>query len=179
EQGRRHVAAEAEEQRMAERELAGEAEHHVPRLPRIGGVEEQREHGEQVVVDDERRDQKRNRERAQQHEPAARNAIEQPDHAAFFPSSPCGRNRSTSTRIPNANMLFADGVNRRPAMASVNPISTPPSSAPSIEPRPPVITMTKASKVSAGPSGGVTSMRTTSMAPAAPTQAAPRPNVSA
>jgi len=39
------------------------------------------------------------------------------------------------------------GVNSKPAIASVKPISTPPSSAPGIEPRPPVMTMTKASSV--------------------------------
>ena len=48
-------------------------------------------------------------------------------------------------------MLFADGVNSRPASASVSPISTPPSSAPGIEPSPPVMTMTKASSVIGGP----------------------------
>ena len=60
---------------------------------------------------------------------------------------PCGRNSSTSTRMAKANMLFADGVNSSPAIASVSPISTPPSSAPGIEPSPPVMTMTKASSV--------------------------------
>ena len=76
-------------------------------------------------------------------------------------------------------MLLADGVKNNPAMASVSPISTPPSSAPGMEPRPPVMTMMKASSVKAGPSAGVTSTNSTSIAPAAPTQAAPRPNVSA
>ena len=75
-------------------------------------------------------------------------------------------------------MLFADGVNMRPASASVSPISTPPSSAPGIEPSPPVITMMKASSVKAGPSAGVTSNSRTSIEPAAPTQAAPMPKVS-
>ena len=44
-------------------------------------------------------------------------------------------------------MLFADGVKMSPAIASVRPINTPPSKAPGIEPRPPVMTMTKASRV--------------------------------
>ena len=44
-------------------------------------------------------------------------------------------------------MLLADGVNSNPAIASVRPIKTPPISAPGIEPRPPVMTMTKASSV--------------------------------
>jgi len=76
-------------------------------------------------------------------------------------------------------MLFADGVNSRPAIASVNPIITPPSNAPGIEPSPPVMTMTKASSVYDGPAVGVTSNINSNMQPAAPTQAAPRPNVSA
>ena len=44
-------------------------------------------------------------------------------------------------------MLFADGVNSSPASASVSPIKSPPTSAPGIEPSPPVMTMTKASSV--------------------------------
>ena len=44
-------------------------------------------------------------------------------------------------------MLFAEGVNSTPPSASVTPISSPPSSAPGIEPSPPVMTMTKASRV--------------------------------
>ena len=44
-------------------------------------------------------------------------------------------------------MLFADGAMSSPASASDTPISTPPSSAPTIEPRPPTMTMTKASRV--------------------------------
>ena len=76
-------------------------------------------------------------------------------------------------------MLLADGVKNSPAIASVSPISTPPSTAPGIEPSPPVMTMMKASSVKAGPRAGVTSTSSTSMEPAAPTQAAPRPNVSA
>ena len=59
------------------------------------------------------------------------------------------------------------------------PISTPPRSAPGIEPSPPVMTMTKASSVKLGPSIGVTSTMSVSMVPAAPTQAAPIPKVSA
>ena len=66
---------------------------------------------------------------------------------SLLPMMPCGRNNSTSTRMAKANMLLADGVKNRPAIASVNPISTPPSSAPGIEPSPPVMTMTKARSV--------------------------------
>ena len=66
---------------------------------------------------------------------------------AGLPRIPCGRSSSTSTRMAKENMLFADGVKSRPASASVTPISTPPRSAPGIEPSPPVITMTKASRV--------------------------------
>ena len=40
----------------------------------------------------------------------------------FLPMMPCGRNSSTSTRMANANMLLADGVNSSPAIASVTPI---------------------------------------------------------
>ena len=51
------------------------------------------------------------------------------------------------TRMAKENMVVADGLNMRPAMASVSPIRMPPISAPGIDPRPPVMTMTKASSV--------------------------------
>src|SRR4029079_3543190 len=101
------------------------------------------------------------------------------NHAALLPMMPCGRTSSTITRMAKANIDFAEGVNNKPATASVRPISTPPTMAPGMEPRPPVITITKASKVYAGPAAGVTSKIKSSIGPAAPTQAAPSANVSA
>ena len=44
-------------------------------------------------------------------------------------------------------MLLADGLKSNAAAASDTPISTPPASAPGIEPRPPMMTMMKASSV--------------------------------
>src|SRR6185503_19467213 len=115
-----------------------------------------------VVVGEPRRDQERDQQRAEQDQRAARHAVDQAaDHVVRLPMIPSGRNSNTSTRIANANMLLADGVNSSPASASVMPISTPPSSAPGIEPSPPTITIMKASNVNAGPSGGVTSMIST------------------
>ena len=46
-------------------------------------------------------------------------------------------------------MLLAEGVNSRPAIASVRPISMPPISAPGIEPMPPVMTMTREAPLTA------------------------------
>lgn len=77
------------------------------------------------------------------------------------------------------NMVLAEGAKNRPDIASDRPISTPPSSAPGIEPRPPMITMTKACSVKTGPIFGVVSISRVIMAPAAPTQAEPMPKVSA
>jgi len=76
-------------------------------------------------------------------------------------------------------MLFAEGTMSNPASASETPISTPPRSAPGIEPSPPTITMTNASSVYAGPSTGVTSTSRIIMQPATATQADPTPKVSA
>src|SRR6202042_1444858 len=107
------------------------------------------EDSEQIVVDDPRRGQQGGEERREQEDSPARQAAGEAfergarTHVSFLPRMPCGRNSSTSTRMPNANMLLADGVNSTPASASVTPISTPPTSAPPIEPSPPVMTMTK------------------------------------
>src|SRR5882762_9590462 len=154
------VGAKSNVKRMAKRKLAGEAHHDVPGLARIGEIEDQ---------DQRRRHQGDEQDREPQPCPPRYLVQEQRPHDARLPRMPCGRNSSTTTRIAKANMLFADGVNRRPASASVMPISTPPSSAPGIEPSPPVMTMTKASSVYCGPSGGVTSTMSVSIEPAAPT----------
>src|SRR5436190_12496806 len=146
ERGRR-VGTEPDIDRMAERKLAGESHHDVPGLPHIGEVENEDQDREQVIVCEQRRDDERDEQRGNEHESALRHPFEQSTHDARLPRMPWGRNNRTSTRIANANMLFADGVNMRPASASVMPISTPPRSAPGIEPRPPVMTMTKASSV--------------------------------
>ena len=175
------IGAEPDIDGVTERKLAGESHHHVPGLAGIGEIEDGDEDGEQIVVGEKRRDEQRHEQQPQQHEAAARNALEQPsDHVRRFPRMPCGRNSSTSTSRPKENMLLADGVNSRPAIASVRPISTPPRSAPGIEPSPPVMTMMKASSVKAGPSGGSdVDHAAPAWQPAAPTQAAPSPKVSA
>src|SRR5207244_1613007 len=123
--------------------------------PGICKIQNEDQDGQQIVVGKTRRDDERAEQRERKHPTMPRNSLEQPRHDARFPRMPCGRNSSTSARIAKANMLFADGVKRSPASASVMPISTPPTSAPGIEPRPPVMTMTKAKSVYCGPSGGV------------------------
>src|SRR3990172_6312396 len=123
---------------MTERELARKSHHHVPRLPRIGEIQDQDRHREHVVVDHCRQREQDQHEHREQHGAAAH---------GLFPSRPCGRNSSTRISSAKLNMLFADGVKYRPASASDTPISTPPSSAPAMEPSPPTITMTNASSV--------------------------------
>src|SRR5262249_13333752 len=144
-----------------------------------GEVEDGDEDGEQIVVRHPGRREQRDQQQHQQREAARLRALGEPRDHTRLPRMPCGRNSSTNTSRPKENMLLADGVNSRPAIASGSPIGTPRMRAPGIEPSPPVMTMMKASKVSAGPSAGVTSTSSTSMAPAAPTQAAPMPKVSA
>src|ERR1700722_16284329 len=136
---------------MSERKLAGEAHHDVPGLAGISKIENDDEDREQIVVGKPRRGQQHREQRGEQtHRPARQTIGEARDHrihhVGLLPRMPCGRNNSTSTRMPKANMLLADGVNSKPASASVSPISPPPISAPGIEPSPPVMTMTKARK---------------------------------
>src|SRR5688572_11477158 len=137
----RGIGAEAHVKRMPERELAGEAHHDVPGLADISEVQDEEADREEIPAREYRKYEKQAEQRREEHQPAPRHAL---DH---LPNIPCGRNSSTSTSSPKANMLLAEGVNSTPPSASVRPISRPPSSAPGIEPRPPVITMTKASSV--------------------------------
>ncbi len=144
----RGIAAEPDIDRVAERELAGKAHHHVPGLAGIGEVENDDQDRQQIVVSEPGRDEQCGQQHRQQCEASARHPFDEPgDHESRFPRRPCGRNKSTSTSSPKENMLLADGVKRRPAIASVSPINIPPSSAPGMEPRPPVMTMMKASSV--------------------------------
>src|SRR5262245_35138697 len=123
---------------MPERELAGEAHHHVPRLSGVREVQDEGRHRERIRTDESGKGQQ-NGEQCGERDVGA-------GHARF-PRSPCGRTSSTRMRSPKLNMLFAEGAMKSPASASETPISTPPSSAPPIEPSPPTITMTKASSV--------------------------------
>ena len=76
-------------------------------------------------------------------------------------------------------MLFIEGATTTLASASATPMMMPPSSAPAMEPSPPMMTMVKASRVKAGPRFGVASAVVAISEPAAPTQARPMPKVSA
>src|SRR6266508_2258049 len=124
---------------MAERELAREAGHDVPGLAGVGEEQEQSGHGQYVIVGD-RREAKQD----------AAQGCEQENHAPvhdLLPTKPRGRMSSTIINSAKLNMLFAEGVINKPARASETPMSTPPMSAPDIEPRPPTITITKARSV--------------------------------
>src|SRR5580704_7381835 len=57
EQHGRDIAADPGIDRMAERELPGKAHHDVPGLPGIGGIEDDDEDGQQIVIDEPRGDQ--------------------------------------------------------------------------------------------------------------------------
>src|SRR5262249_1677186 len=141
------VSAKPDIERVTERELAGKAHHHVPGLARIGVIQNDDENTQEIVADECRRGDEEDQQSREQHQAPALPTLDERLHAARLPRMPCGRSTRTSTRIANANMLLAEGVNSSPANASVNPIRTPPSNAPGNEPSPPVITMTKASSV--------------------------------
>src|SRR5262249_2828554 len=145
-QKRRRIGAEPDIECVTERELPGKAHHQVPGLTHIGEIEDQGEDREQVAVGDERRrDQRRQRER-QHGLRAPVDAAPQCDHARR-PRTPRGRSTSTAMSSANENMLFIDGSIMKPASASDTPISTPPTRAPVIQPRPPTMTMMKDSSV--------------------------------
>src|SRR3569833_204869 len=113
---------------MTEGQLSGEAHHDVPRLPDIGEVQDEDQHGEQIIAGKEWRSRENGKQYREENERAGRQAFDQPcqHHATFLPRMPCGRNSSTRTRMAKENMLLAEGVNSRPAIASVKPIMTPP-----------------------------------------------------
>src|SRR5271169_2432572 len=130
-QSRRNVSTEADIERVTERQLSGKAHHDVPGLAGKSEIENDDKNGDEIIVDDPRRGNERRQKRDGQDHGSARHAADKrPDrgahHAAFRPSRPCGRNSRTSTRMPKANMLLADGVNSSPANASVSPIKRPP-----------------------------------------------------
>src|SRR5262245_36909964 len=179
-EGRRGVGAKPDVERVTQRKLARKAHHDVPGLADIGKVENENQHGDEIVAGRQGGGDERENKPCQQLEPAPGNAVgEERDHVSRLPRRPWGRNSSTTTRMAKVNMLLAEGVNKSPPSASVTPISTPPKSAPAIEPSPPVMTITKARSVYVGPSGGVTSTSSTIIDPQAPTQAEPHAKVSA
>src|SRR6266478_5591493 len=143
---RRHIAADADIKRMAKRKLARIAHHQIPRLPHIGEVEDEREHGQHVAVRRQRQSEESG-ERQRDHDPPAwGHAAPQLDHRRC-PIRPCGRSTSTAINSANENLLSIPSANRKPASASETPISTPPTSAPAIDPMPPMMTMMKAMSV--------------------------------
>src|SRR5579871_453808 len=131
---------------MAERKLAGVAHHQIPGLAHIRKVEDEREDGQHIAVGGQRQHHE-DRERERDDDAAARrHAAPQTDHMRC-PIRPWGRSTSTAINSAKENMLFIDGASRKPASASEVPISTPPTSAPAIDPMPPMMTMMKARSV--------------------------------
>ena len=87
---RRRVGAEADIERVAERQLPGETHHDVPRLAYIGEVQNENEHGEQIVAGHQRRGEQPDEQRAEKDQRAARDIFKKPrkHHAAFLPMMP-------------------------------------------------------------------------------------------
>ena len=81
EQRRRDIGAEPDIERVAERELAGEAHHDVPGLAEIGEIEDENEDGQQVVVDEQRGADQDDQQRGEQQQGAPRNAPGQPSRS--------------------------------------------------------------------------------------------------
>src|SRR6266568_1258568 len=145
-QRRRHIGADAQIERVAERQLPGEAHQQIPGLADVGEIQHQDQHADEIAVGDQRRGQKSGEQHRGEHAAAQRRICPQRAHARR-PSRPCGRSTSTAINRPNENMLFIEGAAKNPASASETPMSTPPRSAPAIDPSPPMMTMVNASRV--------------------------------
>src|SRR6476646_8123421 len=140
EQCSRSVGAKPDVKRVAERKVSGKAHQDVPGLSGIGEIKHEDEHGQQIIAGEQRRSDQYSQQHSQHDQGAWPNPLGKTrNHALLLPRMPCGRASSTSTRMANTNIDLADGVNSNPAIASVNPINTPPMMAPGIEPMPPMI----------------------------------------
>src|ERR1044071_206333 len=129
----------SEVKRLAQRKQPGKPHHNIP--------------GQTRVSEKQKQGRKRNGVRAgpqgQNHQ-QPENTKEQEKRApvhSFSAIRPRGRNIRTMIISAKLIMLFADGAIKNPPSASETPIRTPPTSAPLIEPNPPTITMTNASRV--------------------------------
>src|SRR6185312_7445647 len=140
------IGAEPDIERVAERELPGEAGDDVPGLAEIGGEQDHHQHGDDVAVDEKRQRQHDGNEEHERDRGAVRQAEETAARHAR-PSNPCGRNSSTRMRRAKLKALLSEGSTTKPESASDTPTSRPPSSAPGMLPRPPRMTMMKASSV--------------------------------
>ena len=75
---RRRIGAEANIERMAERQLPGKAHHDVPRLADIGEIQNETENGEQIVAGDQRRAEQTDEQHAEKNQRAARDVFKKP-----------------------------------------------------------------------------------------------------
>src|SRR5205814_6876130 len=139
----------AEEDRVAEGELAGVAPQDVPALAEVGPEEDQDQDVSRVIVHHEAEQG--------QHEEESGPDIDRIDLRprtlvgcqgtsihCFAPSRPVGLNSSTSTKIANTTRCLSDGCGSRAPRFSAMPIRNPPSRAPIRLPIPPRTTVTKA-----------------------------------
>ena len=141
-QQRGHIAADAEIQRMPQRNLPAIAAQNIPRLRQPG---EQHGDDDQVlgvhILDRQRQQrQRRQHDHPTQHFPLATAQNGVVHH--IFPNRPRGRKVSTSKYTANTPTCFNDGSHSAAVKASTSPISTPATSAPSMLPKPPSATVT-------------------------------------
>src|SRR6185503_4548788 len=134
----RGVGADAEEHRMAERGLAGEAARDVPRLTDEGGEEHQHADRDQVV-----RCQQRIDHGGQQH------CRERDVPHARLPNRPVGFSSRIRMKISEMPIWPSCSPRNRPPSDSVMPIRKPPTAAPRKLPMPPSTTMVKATSTKA------------------------------
>src|SRR5256885_14593023 len=94
EEPRRRIGAEAEVERVPERQLTGEPHHHVPRLTDVSEVEDQRGHRQDVAARHQGKAEQNDARQAGRQEGKDRSTRETQVRA--LPSSPWGRASSTT-----------------------------------------------------------------------------------
>src|SRR5438132_1559698 len=142
-QHRRRVAADADESRMAGRELPRVAPDDVPGLAEESVEEDQDEQGQRVRAQDRRqRDQRHQRAR------------ERPLHDARRPKRPAGRSSKITIRSEKLNSSLSDGLRNTAPSDSASETRSPPTNAPRRLPMPPMITMLNEATDRDSPVGG-------------------------
>src|SRR5262249_30765191 len=139
------IGADAEEDVVAEIDVAGLAVQPVPALRDDVGVEEREQEGREIGAA-EHRDQGGSEQNGRDGQPAR--PPRRPLHVALRDRKPCG----TRIRIASSSMMLSPGaqseLQKKPVSASATPRKMPASSAPGRLPMPPRMMMVNAFTVS-------------------------------
>ena len=146
EERRAGIGAEPDIERMPERELPGEAGHDVPRLAEIGGEQHHHQHRDDIGVDQQRQHQHQRDEEAERRRDARRD-VDRGASLSRAPQQALRPDQQHQDEQAEAEGALQGGLDEEARSASDTPTRMPPSSAPGMLPRPPRMTMMKASSV--------------------------------